>query len=123
MSENKEKQRTIQQNRALHLFFTKISEALNDAGYDMRKTLKPGIEIPWTPEMVKEYLWRPVQELQLKKESTRDLTVSDIDKILNTLNRFMGEKLGIEVEFPSMDSLMFNETHNIRSNFKRKQPV
>ena len=40
-AEKTEKQRTIQQNRALHLYFQLIADRLNDAGLDMRVVLKP----------------------------------------------------------------------------------
>lgn len=62
-------QRTKQQNRALHVLFRMMSDLLNENGLDMRKTLKPGVDIPWSPEAVKEFLWRPVQEAQFNKHS------------------------------------------------------
>jgi hypothetical protein len=99
------KQRTIAQNRALHLWFTQLAEALNEAGLDMRATLKPEISINWTGEGIKEYLWRPVQKLQVKKQSTTELTTDEIDKIWETLNRFLGEKFGVHVPFPSIEEL------------------
>ena len=100
----KEEQRTIQQNKALHKFFELLADELNGAGLDMRKTLKPEIDIPWNKETVKEYLWRPIQDLQLRKASTKELNTKEIDKIYDTLNRFLGEKLKIHVAFPSMDN-------------------
>ena len=106
MSKIIQKQRTIQQNKALHLYFTWMANTLNDAGLDMRKTLKPEIEIPWNGKTVKEYLWRPIQELQLRKTSTTELTSDEIDVVYNTLNRFLGEKLGVQVDFPSIEGLM-----------------
>lgn len=54
------KQRTYLQNRSLHLFFTELANALNEAGLDMRKTLNPDVEIPWNSQSVKEHLWRPI---------------------------------------------------------------
>lgn len=102
----KEEQRTIQQNRALHKFFELLAEELNGSGYDMRKTLKPEIEIPWSKETVKDYLWRPIQDLQLEKKSTKDLNTKEIDKIYETLNRFLGEKLKVHVDFPSIDNFL-----------------
>lgn len=87
--------RTLQQNKALHLHFQHIAEALNDAGQDMRRTLSHEIEIPWTAETVKEYLWRPVQEAQLLKESTTELTTKEINEIAETLARFLGAKVGV----------------------------
>ena len=101
-----EKQRTIQQNKALHVFFDKLAIELNNAGLDMRRTLKPGIDIPWEARTVKEYLWRPVQVEQLRKRSTTELNSSEINKIFNTLSRYLGEKFGLELSFPSIESLM-----------------
>jgi len=98
--------RTIQQNKALHLWFTMLSQELNDAGLDMRKTLKPEVDISWTSQSIKEYLWRPVQLSQLQKQSTTDLSSDEVDKVWETLNRHLGEKFGLHVPFPSMDELM-----------------
>jgi hypothetical protein len=100
--------RTNQQNRALHLWFDMVAEALNDAGYDMRKTLKPGVEIPWTKETIKDYLWRPVQMEYLRKRSTTELSTKDIDKVYDILNRHL-VKFGIHTPFPSLDELIWRE--------------
>jgi hypothetical protein len=101
--------RTRQQNKALHLYYTFLANALNDAGLDMRKTLKPEIEIPWTPETVKEFLWRPIQRAQLQKESTTELTTKELDEVLETLSRHLGEKFGLSVPFPSIEEVMNRE--------------
>lgn len=98
-------QRTLRQNRALHLYFQMVATALNDAGLDMRTVLKPTIEIPWSKDAVKEYLWRPIQQLQLQKRSTVQLTTKDIDAIYDTLNRFLAEQ-GVSEEFPSIESII-----------------
>jgi hypothetical protein len=99
-------QRTKQQNKALHVLYRLLADNLNDAGLDMRKTLKPSIEIPWNPVSVKEFLWRPIQEAQLGKQSTTELTTVEIDEIFNTINRHLGEKFGLHVPFPSIDELI-----------------
>ena len=98
-----EKQRTAKQNNALHLYFQLIADALNNSGQDMRAILKD-VEIPWTPENVKDYLWRPIQKLQLGKESTTELKTEDIDKIFETLNRHLAT-FGIHEPFPSIETL------------------
>ena len=95
--------RTDQQNKALHLYFTHLAEDLNNAGLDMRKTLKPEISIPWTPANIKEFLWRPIQKAQVGKDSTKDLTTDELDKIYATLNRHLGEKFFIYTAFPSQE--------------------
>jgi Ser-tRNA(Ala) deacylase AlaX len=107
--ENKtlEKKRTMQQNAALHLFFTQLAEALNSAGFDMKKTIREGIDIPWTPENVKEFLWRPVQKALLQKQSTTELNKKEeIDKIYDILNKVIGERTGVHIPFPSIDTAM-----------------
>ena len=83
-----------------------LAEALNEAGLDMRKTLKPSVDIWWNKETVKNYIWRPIQEAQLGKKSTTELTTKDIDKVFETINRFLGEKHKIHVPFPSMEEVM-----------------
>lgn len=99
-----DKKRTLTQNNALHLMFDQLAEKLNDAGFDMKKTLKPSIDIPWSKMSVKEYLWRPVQKAQLGKESTTDLTTKEIDEVFETLCRHLRQKLGIEIHFPSIET-------------------
>lgn len=104
--ERKEKQRTAKQNKALHLLFTMIAETLNDTGNDMRRTLRSDIEIPWSADTVKNYLWRPVQQAQLEKQSTTELTTKDIDAVFETLNRHLGDKIGVHIPFPSIESVL-----------------
>jgi hypothetical protein len=101
-----EKQRTMQQNNALHLLFEQIAEKLNSAGYDMRRALPETIDIPWTKESVKEYLWRPIQEVMYQKHSTTQLLKQkEIDMIYEVLCRFLGEKLKIIMPiFPSVEN-------------------
>jgi hypothetical protein len=83
-----------------------LADELNDRGLDMRKTLKPGVEIPWTGDSVKEYLWRPIQQAQLNKKSTTELTTKEIDAVFDTINRHIGEKFGLFVPFPSIDEVI-----------------
>ena len=94
-------QRTLQQNRSLHLYFTMLADELNQAGYDMRRTLKPGVDIPWTSDLVKQYLWKGIQEAMLGSDSTRELTTKEIDQVYDVLNKHLGETTGVTVAFPS----------------------
>ena len=92
--------RTLQQNRALHKYFDLLAIALNDAGYDMKKTLKPEVEIPWTQQNVKNHLWRPIQEAMYGVESTADLDTIKPSEIYKVLDRHLSEKLNVSVPFP-----------------------
>lgn len=102
-------QRSTQQNKSLHLYFEHLASELNDAGLDMRKTLKPAVEIPWSAQTVKEYIWRPIMQAQLGKRSTTELETTDIDLVFNTITRHLANRFGLEVEFPSMESLSLKE--------------
>lgn len=101
--------RTLTQNSALHLYYTHLADALNSAGLDMRATLKPEIEIPWDANSIKNYLWRPIQKMQLGKESTTTLTTKEIDIVFDTLNRHLADKFGLHIDFPNIETLMLNE--------------
>ena len=94
-------QRTLTQNKALHKYFELLAQELNSAGYDMKRTLKHDVDISWNATTVKEYLWKPIQDAQLMKASTTELTTKDIDVVYDTLNRYLGEKTGVYVPFPS----------------------
>jgi hypothetical protein len=84
----------------MHLYFRLLAEKLNDAGLDMKRTLKPGVDIPWTAENVKNHLWRPIQEAVTGKESTTEITTVDPSHVYEVLNRHTAEKLGVSVEWP-----------------------
>jgi len=100
------KPRTLSQNSALHLMFTQLADELTNHGLDMRKTLKPTIDIRWSGDMVKEYLWKPVMKAQLGLDSTTEMTTKDIDKVFETINKHLGEKFGITIVFPSIETLI-----------------
>lgn len=102
INEDTEKQkRTIQQNKALHKYLGMLAEALNDAGYDMKRTLKEDVEIPWNPQMAKEHLWRPIQRIVLDKESTAEQDTDEVSEVYQILDRHMQQKFGVHVPFPS----------------------
>src|SRR3990167_6563159 len=109
LEENKKRQRTIQQNKALHVLFAQIAEALNDAGYSVQTVIKTTHDISFTPYNVKELLWRNFQEMTLGKHSTTELTTKEIDEVYDQLNRFLGEKFGTHIPFPSLETMMWED--------------
>lgn len=98
--------RTLVQNSSMWLYFRKLGEALNDAGLDMRKVLKPEIEIPWNKDTVCDHLWRPIQKAVTGKESTKELDTKQPGEVYEVLNRYTASKLGISVPFPDRFSMM-----------------
>ena len=94
--------RTNKQNSALDLFFKQMAALLNDHGmYFNYSGVLTGqtIEIPWTMELFKEMLWKPLQKALLGVTSTTRLKTSDIDVIFEVINKHFGDK-GIEITFP-----------------------
>ena len=103
--------RTLAQNRAMHLYFKQVADALNGAGLDMKQVIKADVQ--WTHISVKEMMWKPLQKALLSKESTTKLKKDEIDTVYHNLNRLLGQKFGIYVPFPSVDELIlkYNEAN------------
>lgn len=99
------KQRTLTQNRALHLYCEHLAQALNDGGFDFRATIKDGVEVPWSMELVKAYMWKPIQEAMTGHDSTTKPLTGQYGEIYEVLNRYTASKLGVSVLWPSKDSM------------------
>lgn len=95
--------RTLAQNRAMHKYFTLLSEEFNRGGLTVSKLLK--VTVMWTPTAVKELLWKPIQEAVLDKKSTAKLNKDEVIKVYDVLNLTLAERYGISIEFPSKDKL------------------
>ncbi len=101
--------RTSLQNRAMHKGFGLVAETLNNAGLDMKKVLKPEVDIPWTTESVKKFLFKPIQKIMTGKESTTELNkVSEIDETWEVMMRHLMEKHHIDyIPFPKKEKEEF----------------
>lgn len=110
------KPKTEKQFNALHVLCGDIAEKLNKAGLDMKKILKPEVDIPWSKQSVKDFLWRPLQKVMTGKKSTTDLTTDEVTKTYEVLNKFLGEKHGVHIPFPSNEvSMITKEKYETRS--------
>lgn len=100
--------RTNAQNRAIYVNFELIAEALNDAGYDVATVLqKKPMPVPWTPQSVKEQLWKPAQKAYLNKDSTADLERKEVDEVDQIVKRFLAQEFGVDAGgFPSIEQIM-----------------
>jgi hypothetical protein len=107
-----EEKRTLPQNSALHLYYTLLANEFNENGLDVMHTLRQDIEVPWTPILVKELIWKKIQKVMLNKKSTTELSkTEDIDKIYDTINRWTSIKFGISIPFPSEEELNNKSTN------------
>lgn len=96
----KDEQRTQKQNNAMWLWLSQIATALNEAGFDMKRTLKPHIEIPWNKERAKDHLWDPVQQIITSETSSADLKRQQINEIQEVIARHLAQTTGVSVPFP-----------------------
>jgi hypothetical protein len=97
------KERTQDQNSALHLWLTKKAEQCREAGLTRQKILAKTIELEVNEHFMKE-IWRDVQEAMFKNgKSTKNLEKNgQIDEIVEHLNRFFAEKFNLPgTEFPN----------------------
>jgi|TARA_R100001530_G_scaffold3596_4_gene5269 hypothetical protein len=87
---------TAKQRASLHVWLRQVAETLNLNGLDMKKTLKPSAEIPWSEGSAKEHLWRPVMETVYPHiESTNDMTTVDPDLVVDIIVRHIADKFAV----------------------------
>ena len=99
-------QRNLRQNAAIHLYCEMIAETLNETGatFDFKGIKGISIEIPYTMELIKETMWRPIQIALFGKKSTTELNKSEVSEIAQPIEMYFS-KQGIDIPFPSLDNL------------------
>lgn len=95
--------RTLQQNKSLHLWFTQISNKLNNDSLVIQDVIK--LNTKWSPEKIKELIFKPVIKSLYNKESSTKLNKDEFELIIDTIIRALGTK-GIECpDFPNREDL------------------
>lgn len=105
--------RSTAQNRALHLFFSLVSKELNSLGIPFVYRGLKGMELEtqWTPELFKNFTWKPIQKALFGTDSTTKLKRKEIDPIVDTICRFFAER-GVEISFPNKFDFYLNFYNN-----------
>ncbi len=101
------KTRSTLQNASLHQFFVLISDELNNLGLEFTYTgltLK-NLSSIYSPDIVKNFIFRPIMKSLFNIESTKELTTQQINDISDVLIKFFSEK-GIYIAFPSIRNLL-----------------
>ena len=100
---NNSDKRTLAQNRSLHLWFTQISDKLNKDSFAIQDVIK--LNTKWSPEKIKELIFKPVIKSLYNKESSTKLNKDEFELIIDTIIRALGTK-GIECpDFPNREDL------------------
>lgn len=100
--------RSLKQNSALHLYFNMVAVELNNSGYSFKQVMsEPNrykADIDWNLELVKEYLWKPIQNAVFKKAKTSSLTKDELTKVYELVNRYTSN-MGISLPFPHIEDM------------------
>lgn len=98
--------RTVKQNAALHKYFEFISNELNDLGLEFQHNgLNDNVfSMRYTPTLVKEFVWRPIQLTLFNIESTTKLDTKQMNEVIDVITKFFGDR-GIVLPFPSIETL------------------
>ena len=104
------KTRTTTQNKALHLYFTFIADQLTEKNieYEWKGIKGMILSCNYNGQIVKDFLWRPIQKQLFKKESTTELTTIEINEIIDILSKAFAH-IGITILFPSYESWATSE--------------
>lgn len=100
-----QKQRTLSQNAALHKWFEIIEQEAQNEGASLDMLVKNPMEIPITKHLLKD-LFRLTGKTMYGKDSTAKLTKQEMSKVIDVFQKVVSERLGIYIEFPSIEALM-----------------
>lgn len=105
MTETKPKQRTENQNNALHLYFQQVAHELQSQGQTMQNVIKKldFCEITPTKQSVKDIIWRPIQETVVSKKSTAEMSKHEVNEVFEIVSMFLAKQFKIELPFPNDD--------------------
>jgi len=94
---------TPQQRKSLHVYCRLMAEDLNKTPFTFRYFLKvteSHLEVPWTKELFKKYVFKPVLESQTEKESTEDMDNIDPSDIHRIVDEYIASKFGVSHPWP-----------------------
>lgn len=96
------KTRSNKQNKALHVYFKFISDGLNELGQEFQYIgiRGFGFQMRYTPIIIKEIFWKPIQKQLFDIDSTTQLNSEMLNEIIDIFSKFFAEK-GVYLEFPS----------------------
>ena len=94
--------RSIQQNKALHVFCKQIADVLNKEGLYMTGIFQN--DIMWSMDLVKSQIVKNLIKSMFDIDSTTKLKRKEFDQLIDTITLIFGEKKGIVIPpFPSRE--------------------
>ena len=99
-------QRSIKQNSSAHLWFTHIADTFNEHGLDIQAVLEKRVGFIWTPEAVKEVLFKGAMKYMYPtKTSTTQLTTKEFATLAESLQAAIARDYGLDIDIPSQETL------------------
>ena len=86
---------TQKQFNALHVWLGEVALLLTQCGLDMKAVLKPEVDISWSKDSVKQYLYKPVLEALTGKQSTTEQNTIEPSVVADHIARHLGDKFGV----------------------------
>lgn len=107
MSENHPKQRTEKQNNSIHLYLEWVAHEMINKGITVQNVVEQikKAEIEPSKEILKEVIWRPMQKIMFKKDSTTFLTKGEVTKVYEAMSMWLAKNFEIDLPFPSDEDL------------------
>ena len=90
--------RTTRQNNALHAVLRRLAKGLNAAGHTVKHPFKPELELPWTENLCKETLMRPIITAMYGKESTTRLSRKELSEATEVMLSRIADLTGVYVD-------------------------
>lgn len=104
------KTRTSQQNKALHKGCQDIADVLIENNVTIQQVIEL-LEIRPTMELVKE-LYKGIAKAKYGVTSTTKLETHQVTQVWEDLAHAVGLATGVNIEFPSQESLLLNDLDN-----------
>lgn len=93
--------RTNQQNRSIHKYCEMIANTLNNEKMVIQDVIK--INTSWDMLRAKELIFKAVVKHLYNKDSTTKLNKDELDKVIDTITLYLGEKGVVAPAFPTSE--------------------
>ena len=92
-------QRTTTQNKSLHKYCQMVADDMNSAGFVADEIITLPIRL--TGDLVKDCIFKRIMTALYKdKDSTTELSTTEIQDVYENMSRALGEKFGITTPWP-----------------------
>lgn len=113
-------QRTDQQRKAIEVYCRQVAETLEREGHTLQDVIKVirRAEIRPTQSNIKAVVWNGISEALLGKDSSTKLEKSEVDRVYEMMNAFIGREFHFHIPFPSEEKELEEVQTPLEANYK-----